>query len=245
MPVDPVMQRAELVVRRLQGQGSAELRLSAGTLEKDDQVAGDGERHGAAEVFFHQRQRQIDPGRHPGRGPDRTVAHEDRIGLDMHGGKRWASLAQYFQWVAARRPSNTPAAASRNAPVQTEATRRASVARCRTQSTSTGFSAAASTPSPPATSKVSSASPRCVSGACRKRHAGRGCHGLAALRHDPEHVRPRASGAGDEIVGGGEHLNRPRDIEQLHRRVGEHVDDADRVWRGARGLWHFRQTMPA
>src|SRR6516162_7152364 len=46
-------------------------------------------------------------------------------GSTRTAGKRWASLAQYIQWVAARRPSNTPAAASRNAPVQTEATRRA------------------------------------------------------------------------------------------------------------------------
>ena len=128
--------------------------------------------------------------------------------------------------------------------MQTEATRRACVARCRTQSTSTGFSAAASTPSPPATSKVSSASPTCVSGPAASATPGRGRHALSALRHDPEHVRPRSSGAGNEIVGGGEHLDRPRDIEQLHRRVGEHVDDADRVWRGARGVWHFRQTMP-
>src|SRR5271169_1112551 len=53
----------------------------AGTLEEDDQVAGDGERHGAAEVFFHERQSQIDPGSHPCRGPNRTVTHENRIGL--------------------------------------------------------------------------------------------------------------------------------------------------------------------
>jgi hypothetical protein len=48
---------------------------------------------------------------------------------------------------------------------------------------------------------------------------------------------------GDVIVGGGEHLERARDIEQLHRREGEHLDDADRIWREARGLWHFRQSM--
>jgi hypothetical protein len=30
------------------------------------------------------------------------------------------------------------------------------------------------------------------------------------------------SGAGDEIIGGGEHLNRPRDVEQLHRWKGQH-----------------------
>ena len=35
-----------------------------------------------------------------------------------------------------------------------------------------------------------------------------------------------------------------RDIQQLDRRVGEHVDNARCVWREARGLWHFRQTVP-
>jgi N-ethylmaleimide reductase len=87
MVVDPVVERAEFVVCALQRQGGAELRLSTGTFEEDNQIAGHGERHGTAEIFFHERQRQIDPGRHAGRGPDRTVAHEDRIGLDAHGGK--------------------------------------------------------------------------------------------------------------------------------------------------------------
>jgi hypothetical protein len=64
------------------------------------------------------------------------------------------------------------------------------------------------------------------------------------LRHDPEQVRPRTTRAGDYVVGGGEHLNWPRDVEKLHRWKGEHVYDADRVWREARGLWHFRQIMP-
>jgi hypothetical protein len=81
--------------------------------------------------------------------------------------------------------------------------------------------------------------------ACRKRHPGRGGSAFATLRHDPEQVGPRASRIGDKIVRGGEHLNRPRDIEQLHRRIGEHIDDPDRVWRGTRGIWHFRRTMPA
>ena len=44
MAVDPVMERTELVVRRLQGESGAELCLPAGTLEKNDQVAGYRER---------------------------------------------------------------------------------------------------------------------------------------------------------------------------------------------------------
>jgi hypothetical protein len=43
--------------------------------------------------------------------------------------------------------------------VQTEAVRRACLARCRTQSTSTASEAAASTPWPPTTTNVSNAAP--------------------------------------------------------------------------------------
>jgi cyclohexyl-isocyanide hydratase len=92
MAVDPAVQRAEPVVGSLQGQGGAELCLPARTLEENDEVAGNGERHGTAEVLFHQRQRQIDPGRHSGR----TVAYEDRIGLDMHGRKALGQLGAIF-----------------------------------------------------------------------------------------------------------------------------------------------------
>src|SRR5271166_3502871 len=87
MTVYPIMECAELVVCGLQGQSGAELRLSAGTFEEDDHVAGYGKRHGAAEVLFHKRQREIDPRGYASRGPRPTVAHKDRIGLDAHGGK--------------------------------------------------------------------------------------------------------------------------------------------------------------
>jgi hypothetical protein len=78
MVVDPVMERAEFVLSGLKGQRSTELRVSAGTLAENNQVAGYGERHRTTEVLLYERQRQIDPGRHSGRGPDRTVAHENR-----------------------------------------------------------------------------------------------------------------------------------------------------------------------
>src|SRR5580692_1508716 len=91
-----------------------------------------------------------------------TEPSRTKIGSDSTrtSGYRLASSAQYDQWVAARRPSRTPDAASRNAPVQTEATRRALLARSLTHLTSTGSAAAASTPGPPATISVSSAPPR-------------------------------------------------------------------------------------
>ena len=78
----------------------------------------------------------------------------------------------------------------------------------------------------------------------RQHHPCRGDDALVALRHELEAVGRRAASVGDEIVGGGEHLNRPRDIEQLHRREGEHFDGAGWVWRETRRFWHFHQTMP-
>ncbi len=39
-------------------------------------------------------------------------------------------------------------------------------------------------------------------------------------------------------------MNGSRDVEQLHGRVGEHVDDTrDSAWRGQRGLWCLRRIM--
>jgi hypothetical protein len=39
MPVNPIMESAELIVCSLQGQSGAELRLPPGTFEEDDHVA--------------------------------------------------------------------------------------------------------------------------------------------------------------------------------------------------------------
>jgi hypothetical protein len=59
------------------------------------------------------------------------------------------------QCVVTRRPSRTPASASSNAPLHTDATRRAVRAACATQSTSAVAPRAAATPTPPATTSVS------------------------------------------------------------------------------------------
>jgi hypothetical protein len=79
---------------------------------------------------------------------------------------------------------------------------------------------------------------------------GRGCYALPTFRHHAQDVRRRSPGLRDVIIGGGEHLKRPRDIQQLHQRVGQHFDDASRIapnrsWLGTRGIWHFRQGLPA
>jgi hypothetical protein len=69
--------------------------------------------------------------------------------IDGTAGKLRASSSGNAQWVAARRPSRTPVAASKNAPVHTEAVRRALSERARIQLTSSLSAAAALTPWPP------------------------------------------------------------------------------------------------
>ena len=76
-------------------------------------------------------------------------------GSTSTSGWRRASSAHHAQWVVARRPSSSPARASRKAPVQTDATRRERAAAARSQPTSRSSSPAAATPVPPGTSSVS------------------------------------------------------------------------------------------
>ena len=70
-------------------------------------------------------------------------------------GKRCRKPSQNAQWVVARWPSSSPAAASRYAPVHTEVVRRACSDARAIQSTTTGSSTALREPSPPATRSVS------------------------------------------------------------------------------------------
>ena len=81
------MQTLEAGIALLQGQRRAELRLAARALQEDDEMAGHRQGELAAEILLDQRQRQIDSGGDAGRGPDVAVADEDRIGLQVHGGK--------------------------------------------------------------------------------------------------------------------------------------------------------------
>lgn len=66
-----------------------------------------------------------------------------------------ASLSQLAQWVVTRLPSRSPASASRNVPVHTDASRWTRGAIRRSQSISARSPKAASTPRPPATISVS------------------------------------------------------------------------------------------
>ena len=78
-------------------------------------------------------------------------------GSTSREGWRSASSPADAQWVVTRRPSSRPASASRKAPVQTEVTRRERPAARATQRTSAASRAAACTPRPPATTRVSMA----------------------------------------------------------------------------------------
>src|ERR1700752_1575485 len=87
MFADPVMQRTELVLGCLQRQNLAELCLAAGSLEKDHEISRNGQCQRASQILFHECQSEIDASGHTGRGPNRIVAHENGIWLEMHGGK--------------------------------------------------------------------------------------------------------------------------------------------------------------
>ncbi|GAA3075889.1 hypothetical protein GCM10020254_19750 [Streptomyces goshikiensis] len=70
---------------RLRGQLGAELGLVARSAQEDHQVPGDQQRHVPSVVLLHQREREVDPGRDPGRGRDPAVPYVDRVRLDGHG----------------------------------------------------------------------------------------------------------------------------------------------------------------
>ena len=61
----PLMKHTETVLRHLQRQSRAELRLSARSLEEDHEVPRNRERNTASQILLNKGQRKIDPGGHP------------------------------------------------------------------------------------------------------------------------------------------------------------------------------------
>jgi hypothetical protein len=85
---DPALELAQPVpLGELRGELHAELRLAARPAQEHHEPARDGQREVASQVLLDQLQRQVHPGRDPGRGVHAAVADEDRIALDAHGGK--------------------------------------------------------------------------------------------------------------------------------------------------------------
>ena len=69
----------------------AELRLIAGSAQKDDHHPRYGHRDVAPQILLDERQRQVDPRGNPARGVHMPVADEDEIRLDA---ERWVELRE-------------------------------------------------------------------------------------------------------------------------------------------------------
>ena len=131
---DPVLELAQrLALGGLRRELRAELRLAARALHEHDEPARHLQCRLAAEVLLDQREREVHARRHARPTcTDVAVAHVDLVGLDRDRRELVASKSQLAQWVVARRPSSSPAAPRRKAPVHTEHTRRERFAAVRT-----------------------------------------------------------------------------------------------------------------
>src|SRR5512147_924868 len=65
----------------LRGERCAELRLATGALQEHHEPLRHLHRQPMPKILLHQRQGQVDPSGHTGRGPDVAVTDEDRIGF--------------------------------------------------------------------------------------------------------------------------------------------------------------------
>ena len=68
----------------LRGELGAELGLASGALDEQHEPARRGQRRLAPEILLDERQRQVHPGGHAGRGVHVAVAHEDRVRVHLH-----------------------------------------------------------------------------------------------------------------------------------------------------------------
>lgn len=243
----PVMQRLEPVSGRLQRQRRAELRLPAGALEEDDEVARDRQRRRPAEIRLDEGQREVDAGGHPRGGPDRAVAQKNRIGLDPH--RREAP----GEGVAEGPVSHGPPAVEPAGCGQEE-----------------GAGAHGSDPPrplralPQPSDQFGIAGRRIDAGTAghdqgvdrlargrrrrqrlrREGETGGAGDGAAALGDDAQPVGRRAAEPRDVLIGGGEDLERPGHVEHLHAGEGEHLHDPRPIWRDTRVIWHSCQNLP-
>ncbi|CAM5346295.1 hypothetical protein SCALM49S_01535 [Streptomyces californicus] len=110
--------------------------LAALPLHVHHELPGDPERDLLPEVVGDEGEGQVEAGTDPGPGPDVSLADEDGSASTSISGCSAASWCAVDQWVVARFPSSSPAAASRCAPTQTDVTRRVREARAFTRSTS-------------------------------------------------------------------------------------------------------------
>ncbi len=195
---------------------------------------------GTAEILLHQRQRQVDARGDPRGGPDRAVAHEDRVRLDP--GQRVAPGQR-----GALRPVG-------HGPPPVEEPGRA---QQKGPGADRGDPARARGPRPHPGHQGRIVAGRQDAGAARD-HQGvqRRVEIRQRIGHQPQARRggepevagrdhPRRVGRAYRaaLVGGGEDLERPGHVEELHRREGQHLHGTRALWRETRDLWHVRQRM--
>ena len=106
------------------------------------------------EQLSHHVEPEIDAGRDPA-GGDEIAVDDDPAVIEDRAESR--SSSRDAQWVVARLPASKPAAPSRNAPVQTELTRRDRWAMDLIASTTTASPRCSNAPGPPGTQSTSSA----------------------------------------------------------------------------------------
>ena len=239
----PGVQGAEGVVALLQLQRRAELRLAAGALEKNHQLARHGERDRAPEVFLDQSEREIDTRGDARRGPDVAVADEDRIALDDH-------LGVAARQLGAARPMRRRAAAGEQAgggEQQRARADRGETARPRrplAQPAEQGVVCAGGVDAEAAgDDQRVHGGPRRRQRRDREAEAGRSSDVRRLARDDGERVRGGRATMRRKVVGAGERLQRAGHVEQLCALKGEDFDAARMVWRKVWDLCHFRQTI--
>ncbi len=81
-----------------------------------------------------------------------------------------------------------------------------------------------------------------------KPQAGRSSHDRSAGGNDPGRVKLSIAARHGKFVCGRKDLQRSGDIEELHRRIRQDLNQARflgaRVWRKTRVLWHLRHSLP-
>ncbi len=192
----------------LGGELRAELRLVAGPAQEDHQVPGDGEGDVPVQVLLDQGERQVDAGGHAGRGGDVSVADVD--GLRFHGDGR----------VVAGEPVAVGPVGRRPAPVEEPGGGEQDGARAHRDQARCARAVGAQPVDQPRVGGTGALAARDQQGVRvggrgerlvrYEGQAGGGAHGAAVQGGGTDPV-----GARRVLLGAGEHLQRPGDVEAL------------------------------
>ncbi len=141
-------------------------------------------------------------------------------------GKRSANSRQRLQCVAARLPSSKPAVASRKAPLQTDATRRADLARALIQPIEGAIAAGGMNAAAAGDDQRVQSNARLQAAVRSSKPRPADDNGQSPSATTTGSYGRGTAGRARQIVGGGEHLQRSGDVEQLDVREGQDLDPA-------------------